>query len=354
MELAVLVSGGRTGSDFFQSLLDGHDEILTLPGIFYFDEFLKKLEFEKINPGILFLKMYKKFFDSRLNSFERHDQLGINKDQFYLVNEDNFIKKFNEISKEKNISKFEILLNLHLAYSYAKGEDISKKKLIFLHIHHWHRLSSLKELNFSLFYTLREPLVNLSSAFKNWTSYNNSKSFSFKQLCYYYDRIRNGIDYCQKYKKNNFYIIRLEDIHHKSELVLNNFCKLFNLEFQISLYSSTYHNKKWWGDSLSKKYLNGINKNYSSQVDESLFYDYDIKYLKSAMRVIYSYYYGFDFREKNFFFYRPLKMEMILLMNNLKSLNIFSVFKMIYFSILRYYLLNKKIRSEVPKNIINI
>ena len=61
MELAVLVSGGRTGSDFFQSLLDGHDEILTLPGIFYFDEFIKNLEFEKINPGILFLKMYKKF-----------------------------------------------------------------------------------------------------------------------------------------------------------------------------------------------------------------------------------------------------------------------------------------------------
>ena len=148
---------------------------------------------------------------------------------------------------------------------------------------------------------MREPLVNLSSAFKNWTSYNNSKSFSFKQLCYYYDRIRNGIDYCQKYKKNNFYIIRLEDIHHKSELVLKNFCKLFNLEFQITLYSSTYHNKQWWGDSLSKKYLNGINKNYSSQVDESLFYDHDIKYLKSSMREIYSYYDGFDFREKIFF-----------------------------------------------------
>ena len=70
------------------------------------------------------------------------------------------------------------------------------------------------------------------------------------------------------------------------------------------------------------------------------------------MREIYSYYDGFDFREK-IFFYRPLKMEMILLMNNLKSLNIFSVFKMIYFSILRYYLLNKKIVLRF-KNIINI
>ena len=36
----------------------------------------------------------------------------------------------------------------------------------------------------------------------------------------------------------------------------------------------------------------------------------DIKYLKSSMREIYSYYADLINR-KNFFFYRPLKMEMI-------------------------------------------
>ena len=74
MDLAVLVSGGRTGSDFFQSLLDGHDEILTFPGIFYFDKFLNNFNNKKINPGTLFIEMYAEYFDSRLNSFERHDQ----------------------------------------------------------------------------------------------------------------------------------------------------------------------------------------------------------------------------------------------------------------------------------------
>ena len=152
MKLAVLVSGGRTGSDLFQSLLDGHKEVLSFPGVFFFDVFLKNLKIKKINPGSLFIKMCKNFFDSRLNLLERHDRLGINKNEYYLVDKDIFLKKYNEIQK-KNLSKFEILLNLHLAYAYAKGEDVSKK-LIFLHIHHWHRLESLKELNFIFFIQL--------------------------------------------------------------------------------------------------------------------------------------------------------------------------------------------------------
>ena len=42
MKIVVLIAGGRTGSDFFQSLLDGHPEISQFPGIFAFDEFWKK------------------------------------------------------------------------------------------------------------------------------------------------------------------------------------------------------------------------------------------------------------------------------------------------------------------------
>lgn len=353
MKLAVLVSGGRTGSDLFHSLLDGHKEVLSFPGVFFFDIFLKKLKIKKINPGDLFIEMKKQFFDSRMNIQERHDQLGVDKNEYYLVDKYIFLKKFNELSKKKKLNKFTILLNLHLAYAYAKGEDISKKKLIFLHIHHWHRLGSLNKLNFKLFYTIREPLANLSSAFKNWTSYNE-KLFSFHELCRYYERIRNGIDYCQKIQTKDFYVIKLEDMHHNSEQVLKNFCKLFDLKFQKSLYSSTFNNRKWWGDALSKKYLDGVNKNFKSKLDKSLFYKYDIKYLKSVMNVIYLNYYKSDLDKNFFFLYRPLKMEIILLKNKIRCLDVFSIIKMIYYSILRYYLLNKKIRSNVPQNIINI
>ena len=41
MKLILLTAGGRAGSDFFHSLLDGHSQILQFPGYFRVDENLK-------------------------------------------------------------------------------------------------------------------------------------------------------------------------------------------------------------------------------------------------------------------------------------------------------------------------
>ena len=38
-KICCIISGGRNGSLFFQSLLDGHKNIIQIPGIFYADEF---------------------------------------------------------------------------------------------------------------------------------------------------------------------------------------------------------------------------------------------------------------------------------------------------------------------------
>ncbi len=353
MKLAVLISGGRTGSDFFQSLLDGHEEILSFPGIFYFDKFLKELKINKKNPGNLFIEMNKDFFDSRLNLRERHNQLGKNKNEFYIVSKRKFLQIFNKKYK-KNDDNFDILKKLHQAYAYAKGDKLKKKKLIFLHIHHWQRLENLKDLNFTVLYTLRDPLINLSSAFKNWTNYNHSKLFSYNQLCFYYDRIRNGIEYCNRSKKRDFYIIKLEDLHKKNINLMKKFCKLFKLKKNKCLNISSFHNKKWWGDSIGNRYLNGVNINYKSSIDQKLFYDFDIKYLKSEMNNIYYDYYNQKHIKKINYFFRPLKMELLLLKSDLKKFKIFSIFKFIYYSILRYQLLNKKIKHKNPKNLIDI
>ena len=41
MRLILLTAGGRAGSDFFHSLLDGHSQILQFPGTFRVDNKLK-------------------------------------------------------------------------------------------------------------------------------------------------------------------------------------------------------------------------------------------------------------------------------------------------------------------------
>ena len=47
MKLIALITGGRNGSEFFQSLLDEHSEIMQFPGNFLFDDFYEKIKNEK-------------------------------------------------------------------------------------------------------------------------------------------------------------------------------------------------------------------------------------------------------------------------------------------------------------------
>ena len=43
MKVIVLMAGSRAGLEFFQSLLDSHEEVLQLPGILYIDANLIKI-----------------------------------------------------------------------------------------------------------------------------------------------------------------------------------------------------------------------------------------------------------------------------------------------------------------------
>ena len=54
MKAIVLVTGGRGGSDFFQGLLDNHNEILQIPGILRINkEFLEIFLNQKITMKLL-------------------------------------------------------------------------------------------------------------------------------------------------------------------------------------------------------------------------------------------------------------------------------------------------------------
>ena len=138
MKIIVLIAGGRAGIDFFQSLLDSHPEISQLPGFFNFDDFWIKSKKEKNLEKIseIFINDYKHFFDSKLNTTERHHILGDDRKSFYSVNEKLFSEHFIKKIKNNDFNKTDLLCSLNLAYSLAAGEDLSKKKIIVLNLHH--------------------------------------------------------------------------------------------------------------------------------------------------------------------------------------------------------------------------
>ena len=173
MKLFVLITGGRTGSGFFHSILDGHSEISSLPGEFFFDDFIDKVKNEKNLEEIakVFYRENKCLFNSKLDKFDRLGELGEKRNEFFKINYLKFQKYFLKIYKKKKKSKMNLLTSIHLAYSASNNENYKKKKIILLHLHHIHRIYKLRDLNFQIFFTIRNPVANISAFFNNWSNF---------------------------------------------------------------------------------------------------------------------------------------------------------------------------------------
>ena len=111
MKVLVLVSGGRGGSDFFQGLLDNHNEILQIPEKLRINKQFLEIFNSQNNKEIAekFIRFVPLIFDSRKNKLERHDKLGPRRNQHYIVNKKKFCYYFEKLSKKKFSKKFRLL-----------------------------------------------------------------------------------------------------------------------------------------------------------------------------------------------------------------------------------------------------
>ena len=68
MKLVLLTAGGRAGSDFFHSLLDGHTQILKFPGYLRVNKNLVSILNNKYSKkkAKLFIKFYPEFLIQKL------------------------------------------------------------------------------------------------------------------------------------------------------------------------------------------------------------------------------------------------------------------------------------------------
>ena len=96
MDVALIMTGGRSGSYLLQSLFDGHPEILQFPGILrFYQKFLRIFNIKSTKQiALYFIKANPHFFDSRLNKIERHNKLGQNKKSYFKVNKKNLLNFF--------------------------------------------------------------------------------------------------------------------------------------------------------------------------------------------------------------------------------------------------------------------
>jgi len=356
MKILVLIAGGRSGSDFFQSLLDGHSSICQLPGPFYYDIFWKKIKrIKEVNYiSNKFFNDYIYFFDSRKNLIERHNMLGKNKNGFFIVSKKKFFDKFSKLMKGKKINKLNILINLNLAYSFASGENIKKKKLLVLHLHHIFRLKFLDNIKYEIIYMIRDPLALISSFYIHWNKYNNNNISSW---FYYFNihRVLRGIYDLMKYKKK-IHVIQLEKLHQKNFKVMKKFCKIAKIKYEKSMKKSSYHGKIWWGDAISKKYLNGINPKFKNKIDEKIFFEHDINNIENYLKDFitnYKYIFRSKLKKNSLYKFLPFKMEIKILFRTASSFDLKNFFLIIYYYLKRqFFMRSDNFIYRFPKSIV--
>lgn len=370
MKILILLGGGRSGSDFFHSLTDGHSQILQFPGPRVTENLEFILNFK--TPELIaksFVKYNQEFFDSRVCKFERWDKLGSQKNKFFRVNKKKFIYNFVKIiKKNKNNSNLDILKNLHFAYFLTRNKKINNIKILLIHTHilPWtKKLIKLLDLKkFDIIYTIRHPLASISSSITAWLNYKNGSSYFSKNLYSHFNLTLNGLNDLQKLTKNKAYVVKLENLHTKNKQLMKNFSKKFKIQHQNCLSKSTKLGLKWWGDKVSKKWLSGVNQNYKININKEYFYKRDLSFFQfTASHIIQKYKYNFIFEKKRIYFnILPMKCELLIWKNTIKHLFTQGVrwkhlLSIPIFYILRIVLLNKIVinskKNNLPKTILN-
>ena len=348
MNTALILAGGRSGSDFLQSLFDSHPQILQFPGILKFDKKFIKIFDLKSDKKIAayFIKNYSKFFDSRLSKIERHDKLGDSKKEFYKVDKKKFSKKFSEYYNKSKKTNFDLLLSLHKAYN----NNFKKKKLLVIHIHLFDFLKNYIKIigvqeNNKILLTFRDPLVSLCSTIKHWMLFRQGIDMTPRNLFVNIDLHFNNFNNLYFLKKK-IRVVKLEKLHKYSKKTLKRICEYLKIDYTSSLLRSSYHGKKWWGDAISKKYLNGINKKFSNKFDSNLFTKKEIIFFESKLfNIIKKYKYPFRSEIKSAsddLYLAPLSFEKKIWVKTFRLNSIKSILSCPIFYLKRILLLRKK------------
>jgi hypothetical protein len=271
-----LITTGRTGTDFFQSLLDNHKSIVTLNGHVYIYEFLERSKCLKGNENKLFSPdIFAEFYWSEIEKFkskydlkENKDTLGADRSQSVNVEEGAFVSNCFEFVKGRIFSSKYFVLAVNYAYSKCIGNDVSIKKILFYHYHHATRIPPfLNDFPDTLIVVMtRDPRANFCSGIYNWMKFRDDNKIYrpwFRDGSSILLRILKDYRSVEKYNKDTL-VVRLEDLGDKN--ILKSFSSYIGIEYSDSMLQSTWAGLLWNSSdrvSSSKKgrNLSGFDKN---------------------------------------------------------------------------------------------
>ncbi len=258
LPMVALLTTGRTGSDFLQSLLDSHPQIATFNGHFavYSEFFTRALTFNVPGGRVAdaadeFIGQYLYKLVSRYDIQEAKDRLGEQSDESFTLDTAEFKVHLVGLMGERPLTSRDFLLAVYGAYKLCLGQQIGDAKVIFHHPHldYEFRLFLKDFPRTRVVFSSRDPRPNFCSHVEHFRRYyrshdNQQHVYNCLKMALEDSALADelGLDYIAT---------RLEDIPRED--VLRAFADWLGVDFQESMLRSTWAGLDWHGDRISNK-----------------------------------------------------------------------------------------------------
>jgi hypothetical protein len=181
LEWCTLVTTGRTGTDFFQSLLDSHPEVYVYNGALYFHRFWESAQSVKNaeNPNLSdlldeFIGANLVTLKSRYEPSERKDQLGEDRKQSIDIDTSIFKGHVIGLLEGCPVTSKYVLTAIYIAYALCLGHSVGRKRIFFHHVHHVRKVDSFMTdfPNSKIICMTRDPRALYVAGVENWRRYD--------------------------------------------------------------------------------------------------------------------------------------------------------------------------------------
>lgn len=264
---ALLFNFGRSGTGFLHSLVDGHPQVATLPGIYFKDFFAQGSWRAIFDPdprrmAARFCDEYAVLFDARLprnvpgNNHPANFAIGVS-EGFAAMGEDgrDYLALDRPLFQEKlaamvaRLDRLEPLAFfrcVHAAFESVLGRP-AHPDLRFYHIHNPEPFALVDFLRRApdsrLLMMVRSPLQSLES----WIAKSMDAPGAYPEIVGKVVRMLFGVDRTE-YRLFPSAGVRLEDLKARPDETLAALCRFLDIDMDSSLQTPTMQGLRWWGD----------------------------------------------------------------------------------------------------------
>ncbi len=265
-DIILILTYGRAGSYFIQSLLDSHPELICFPPMYtsaFIQEIDKKnLDISNANAAYDTLMAYNDGFmlgktehtNNHIAEMVRISNLEVNIGISLEAFKTKFLTFYEQVKKETSDLKLCLVKTMSYAFDAAINDyediDIAKQKKILFQCHRvdYTLINWFSEQfdHLDLLHMLRSPLTTLCSSMRYSLKLDKDgiATFSTKVLENYLKFLFFTGDVIAKPNISHFGV-RLEFLHQQPNLTLEKLAKRLNISFHENLLTSTFGGKDW-------------------------------------------------------------------------------------------------------------